>query len=337
MKPQVRVAALSGYIDVSRALGVDPRELLKRVGLDIGYLTTQDRWIPGEAVARLLELSAAASACEDFGLRMAERRRIANLGPISLVLREEPDVRSALTLLIRYEHTFNEVLHMRLTEENGLATVRAYLDFGEPLADRVADRQGIELAVGTLLQVLRSLLSEQWQPIAVYFTHRAPAEAATHCRLFGPVVEFDREFNGIVFFAADLDRPNVMADPLLHGYARQYFEAAAVAADRTVPDRVRDLIEALLPTGRCSAEQVAKSLGVDRRTVHRRLADSGLTFSAMLCAKRMQLAEQLLANPSLSMTEISGRLGFTETSSFSRWFRAEFGCSPREWRRRGNE
>ncbi len=191
--------------------------------------------------------------------------------------------------------------------------------------------------MGTVHLVLRGLVSDRWQPLAVYFTHRAPAEAATHRRLFGPVVEFDREFNGIVFFAADLDRPNVMADPLLHGYARQYFEAAVVEADRTVPDRVRDLIEALLPTGRCSAEQVAKSLGVDRRTVHRRLADSGLTFSEMLRAKRMQLAEQLLANPRLSMTEISGRLGFTETTSFSRWFRAEFGCSPREWRGRGNE
>lgn len=333
MKPLVRVAALSGYIEVSRALGVDPRELMKRVGLDIGYLTTQDRWIPGGAVARLLELSAAAADCEDFGLRMAERRRLANLGPISLVLREEPDVRSALALLIRHEHTFNEVLHMRLTEENGLATVRVYLDFGEP----APDRQGIELAVGALHLVLRGLLSERWQPVAVYFAHRAPAEAATHRRLFGPVVEFDREFNGIVFFAADLDRPNLMADSLLHGYAREFFETVAVEADRTVPDRVSDLIEALLPTGRCSAEQVARSLGVDRRTVHRRLADSGLTFSAMLCAKRAQLADQLLANPRLSMTEISGRLGFTETSSFSRWFRAEFGCSPREWRSRENE
>ena len=333
MKPLVRVAALSGYIDVSRELGVDPRELLKRVGLDIGYLTTQDRWIPGTAVARLLELSAAASGCENFGVRMAERRRFANLGPISLVLREEPDIRSALTLLIRYQHTFNEVLHMRLAEENGLATVRVYLDFGEP----AADRQSIELSVGTLHQVLRGLLPGRWQPVAVYFAHRAPAETAVHCRLFGPVVEFDREFNGIVFFAADLDTPNVIADPQLRSYARQFFETVAVEADRTVPDRVSDLIEALLPTGRCSAEQVARSLGVDRRTVHRRLADSGLTFSALLHAKRAQLADQLLANPRLSMTEISGRLGFNETSSFSRWFRAEFGCSPREWRRRENE
>ena len=102
-------------------------------------------------------------------------------------------------------------------------------------------------------------------------------------------------------------RPNVIADPQLHSYARQFFETVAVEADRTVPDRVSDLIEALLPTGRCSAEQVARSLGVDRRTVHRRLADSGLTFSALLRAKRAQLADQLLANPRLSMTEISGR------------------------------
>lgn len=333
MRPVVRAAALSGYTDVSHVLGLDPRELLKRAGLDIGYLTTQDSWIPGTAVARLLELSAAASACEDFGLRMAERRRIASLGPVSLVILEEPDVRSALALLIRCQHTFNEALRLRLTEDNGLATVTVHLDFGE----RVEARQAVELTVGTVHQLLRTLLSGRWQPIAVYFTHRAPAGAATHCRLFGPVVEFDRDFNGIVFFAADLDAPNAMADPLLRGYARQFFNAAAVEADRTVADQVRDLIEAQLPTGRCSADQVARSLGVDRRTVHRQLAGSGLTFSALLRVQRVRLAEQLLAYPRLSMTEISDRLGFTEASSFSRWFRAEFGCSPREWRRRGNE
>ena len=81
---------------------------------------------------------------------------------------------------------------------------------------------------------------------------------------------------------------------------------------------------------------MARSLGVDRRTVQRRLAGSGLTFSELVRAKRVRLAEQFVANPRLSMTEISDRLGFTETSSFSRWFRGEFGCSPREWRRRRN-
>ena len=332
MKPQVRAAALTGYVDVSRALGVDPQALLKRVGLDIGYLATQDRWIPAAAVAEVLELSAAMSGREDFALRMVERRRFANIGPVSLVVREEPDVRSAIGLLVRYQHMINEILRLRLVEDNGLATVKVYLDFGEP----VEARQATELAVGVTYRVLRSLLPERWRPVAVYFAHRAPAEAAPHCRLFGPVVEVGREVSGIVCYAADLDTPNVMADPLLRGYAMRFLEAVAVEADRTAPDRVSDLIEALLPTGRCSAEEVARSLGVDRRTVQRRLAGSGLTFSELVRAKRVRLAEQFVANPQLSMTEISDRLGFTETSSFSRWFRAEFGCSPREWRRRRN-
>ena len=332
MKPQVRAAALTGYVDVSRALGIDPQALLKRAGLDVGYLASQDRWIPAAAVAEVLELSAAMSGREDFALRMVERRRFANIGPVSLVVREEPDVRSALALVIRYQHMMNEVLRLRLVEDNGLATVKVDLDFGEP----VEARQATELAVGVTYRVLRSLLPERWRPVAVYFAHRAPAEAATHCRLLGPVVEFGREFSGIVCYAADLDTPNVMADPQLRSYAMRFLEAVAVEADRTMPDRVADLIEALLPTGRCSAEEVARNLGVDRRTVQRRLADSGLTFSAMVHAKRVRLAEQFVVNPRLSMTEISDRLGFTETSSFSRWFRGEFGCSPREWRRRRN-
>jgi AraC-like DNA-binding protein len=98
--------------------------------------------------------------------------------------------------------------------------------------------------------------------------------------------------------------------------------------------RVRALIEALLPTGRCSIVQVARSLGVDRRTLQRRLADSGETFSSLLDAVRAELAERQVPNPRRSLTEIAEELGFSELSAFSRWFRRHFGCSPSEWRGR---
>ena len=55
--------------------------------------------------------------------------------------------------------------------------------------------------------------------------------------------------------------------------------------------RVRELIEVLLPTGHCSIVQVARSLGVGRRTVQRRRADSGETFSSLLNAVRAELAD----------------------------------------------
>ncbi|MEU6328449.1 AraC family transcriptional regulator [Streptomyces sp. NPDC047049] len=330
MKPLVRNAALSSYRELSQSLGIDPRALMKRVGLDPAGLAVQDRWISGVAVAELLERSAVAAHRVDFGLLLAERRRFANLGPISLVLREEPDVRSAVRLLIRHERMCNELLRSRLSEANGLATVKVSLELGEA---RPA-RQAVELAVGVFHGFLRVFLGARWQPVSVCFTHGAPRDIAAHRRHFGPVVEFDGEFNGIVFHATELDTPNSMSDPLLRGYARQYFESIAVAAEATELDRVRELIEVLLPTGRCSIEQVAGSLGVGRRTVHRHLAASGETFSSLVNATRTQLAEQLVANPRRSLTEISGLLGFSAPSAFSRWFRDRFGTSAREWRSR---
>jgi AraC-like DNA-binding protein len=41
-----------------------------------------------------------------------------------------------------------------------------------------------------------------------------------------------------------------------------------------------------------------------------------------------------VANPRRSLTEISGLLGFSAPSAFSRWFRDQFGTSAREWRAR---
>ncbi len=331
-QPQARYAALSGYGALSDSLGLDWAPLMQSVGLDPAGLAAQDRWVPAAAVARLLEISAVASGREDFALRLVEFRRLANLGPLALVIREEPDVRSVLQVLIRYEHAYNQALSIRLSEAGGLATIRVDLDLGEP----AGTRQATELAVGAVHHIHRQLHGTRWQPLSVCFAHPAPADTSTHLRIFGPVVQFQREFAGIVLRASDLAAPNIMADPLLRPYAHQFLDTLGPPADGPMVTPVRELIEVLLPAGRCSIVAVARSLGVDRRTVQRRLADSGQTFSSLLNAVRAELAERLVPNPRRSLTEIAEQLGFSQPSAFSRWFRGQFGCSPTEWRSRSH-
>lgn len=327
MKPLARYASLYGYADLTRSLGVDPIPLVREMGLDPASLALQDRWLPAVTVAELLEKTAAVCGCEDFGLRLAERRRYSNLGPLSLAVREEPDVRSALQMLVRYQHAYNEAMWTRLSETEGLATLRVELDFGEP----VQERQSSELAVAVLHRLLHGFLGPYWKPAAVCFDHRPPASTARHRKFFGPTVRFDEEFTGISFAAGDLDSTNKMSDPLLRPYAQQVLRSLEPPKDATVVDRVRSQIELLLPIGRCSVEQVARSLGVDRRTVHRRLAESGETYSSVLNAARVDLAGRMVASSRYSMTEIAELLSFSAPSNFSRWFRAQFGCSPRQW------
>lgn len=329
MKPLARYAALNDYVDLGRSLGLDPARLLREAGLDPAGLSLQDRWVPAAAVTELLERSAAESGRQDFGLLLAERRRLSNLGPLSLVIREEPDVRSALELMVRHQHTYNESLHICLTERNGIAHVRLSLDIGE----HRSTRQATELAMGALQGILRAFLGAGWQPAETTFTHSAPRDRTTHLRLFGPQLTFDHEFTGITLYTSDLDTPNPMSDPLLRPYTQQLLGAVDSGHATAMRDRVQELVEMLLPTGRCSADQVARSLGVDRRTVHRRLADEGCTYSEIVNTTRLDLARRVVGNQGRSLTEIADMLGFSSPASFTRWFRSHHGHSPSQWRR----
>ena len=96
MRPGVRTATLDGYLGLARSVGLDPARILTNAGIAVADLAVPDKWVPAAAVSRVLERSANESGLEDFGLRLAGLRRLATLGPLSVVLSQEPDLRSAL-------------------------------------------------------------------------------------------------------------------------------------------------------------------------------------------------------------------------------------------------
>src|SRR4051794_9138281 len=265
MRPCVRSATLDGYVHLARSLGLDPIGLMTSVGLDVADLAAPEKWIPAGDVATLLQLSADRSGHEDFGLLLAGRRRLSTLGPLSVVLSQEPDLRSALRLLNGYERSYNEALHLRLDEANGLATIRLWLEFGEP----VPVHQSLDLATAALHGIIRELLGRGWEPLSVCFAHPRPATLDAYHEVFGPRLTFDHSFTGLVFIAEQLDARNTMSDPLLQPYARQFLKSMPAPRGATVADQVRELVDVFLPLSRCSTLQVARSLGVTQRTLHR--------------------------------------------------------------------
>lgn len=331
MRPSARCATLHGYAGLAESFGLDPTWLLSRVELDMADLAVPDRWVPAAAVARLLEQSAAESGREDFGVQLAQLRRLSTVGPLSVVLRDEPDLRSVLQLLIRYEHSYNEAIRVTLTEANGLATASVWLELGEP----APTRQALELAVAALLGLIRRLREPQWQPRSVCFTHPPPADSVTHRRLLGPSLRFDHEFTGLVFSSRDLDCANALADPDdpdIRTYTRQFLRSLPPPHEPDLVDRVRELVQALLPLRRCTMPQVARALGVTRRTLHRQLAAHRTSFVDLVGEARARLAERHLANARYTISDVSDLLGFAASSAFSRWFRQRFGVSPTAWR-----
>jgi AraC-like DNA-binding protein len=323
----VRGAALSNFAEVARQVGVDPRRALRESGLDWSLLSEPDRRAPAAAVVACLEYAARESGCQTIGLRMAEARRLSDFGAVSLLIAHQATIRNALESLVRYRRLMNEALVMRLEDAGDLAIVREelVLETGGPA------RQAYELAVGALFRMFATVLGPRWRPYAICFTHAAPNDLAVHRRVFGYDVRFGGDFNGIVCWNEDLDRPNASADPALAEYARRYVDALAHPDEEPTPAVVQKAIHLLLPVGRASIAQVAQWLGLNVRTVQRRLAVEGQPFSDILNGARRDLARRYLTGTALSATDISRLLGYDQPSSFTRWFTAEFGVPPTRW------
>src|ERR1700751_4907878 len=98
----IRSACLTDFVPIARSFGLDPYRLLNEAGLDRSCLVDPEIRIPVGGVCHLLENSARAARAEDFGLRMSEPRRLSDLGPLALVMRDAATLREAVRSASRY-------------------------------------------------------------------------------------------------------------------------------------------------------------------------------------------------------------------------------------------
>jgi AraC-like DNA-binding protein len=324
----IRSACLTGYVELAHSLGLDPFRLLREVSLDRSCLFDPEKKISVDAANWLLEISASAARIEDFGLRLAESRRLSNLGPVALGARDAATLREALENAIRYLPLHNEAMIVSLVAMGDLVVLKS-----EIVGDAGSHgRQGIELAVAVAHRLIRQISGETWRSRPVWFSHGAPMNMASHLRIFGPWVEFGRDCSGIVLEASDLDAPLPTSDAAMARHVKQYLEPILAQAHVTMSEKVRRLVLDLLVSRRATADEVASRLGTNRRSLHRRLAQDGETFSSIREAVRTDLARRYVEDKGLPLSEVAHLLGFSEESAFSRWFHSEFGCSPMSWR-----
>jgi AraC-like DNA-binding protein len=176
--------------------------------------------------------------------------------------------------------------------------------------------------------MLRTFTGPVWCPLRVCFVHGAPADRSVHDRVFGPHVEFGRDFNGIVCASSDLEVRNPDADPEIARLARQMLDSAVADKPRDMATKVRELVGTQLGTGSCTIKRAAQHLGIDPRTIQRHLAREGQTFSAIVESVRRELAERYVKERHRALADVSSLLGFAAPSGFSRWYRQQFRVTP---------
>ncbi|KAF7958188.1 hypothetical protein AWV80_00945 [Cupriavidus sp. UYMU48A] len=278
-------------------------------------------------VIKLLEDAASASRCLAFAALMVERRKLSDIGAISLLLRHQRSARAAIGFLMRHKGLLNDVLAIQIESEGQFSVVRI------ELVSEAYARQAAELGVGVIISIFQSLLGEQWRPHEIYFSHAAPEDLRIHRRVFRSPLRFGAEYSGFACLTSDLDSPSDFSEVELKHYEKFFLQNLPVINRESVLEDARKAISLLMPSGKVDLSLVADYLKMSSRSMQRRLAGEGTTFMQVYNSVRRDNALRYLENTRHSVFAIAEQLGFDSSRSFTRWFSQDFGVSPSQWRK----
>jgi AraC-like DNA-binding protein len=154
----------------------------------------------------------------------------------------------------------------------------------------------------------------------VWFVHPAPKNTVEYERSFAPAsVRFGSPACGFAFREDFLSITLASADPKLHDVLRKHAEMllSELPTARSVTDAVRQSLIRELAHGNPTAAHIARQLHMSPRTLERRLASEGTTFSGL----------------DYALSEIAFLLGFSQPAAFHRAFKRWTQQTPLEYRR----
>ncbi|MCC6559404.1 MAG: AraC family transcriptional regulator [Polyangiaceae bacterium] len=310
--------------------GLTAEELLAGLGVTAAELSEPTTRVPLGTVEELVRRAVRLTGEPGLAFMMGLHMRLSWHGFLGFAAMTASTVGEALALAERFIGTRTTALTLRVHADGDAASVA--------LEDQVGLGELLEFVVVALFvgigQIGNAVTGQRLRAtVELTFTERPYFRRFAH--LVQGEVRFSRPANRLVFPRRFLDLPLVTADEVATRLAREQCERelAALGEGTRLVVRVRAALRAARPEDR-SITAAARALSVSTRTLKRRLAEQGTTFSALLDEQRRQEALLLLDDARLSIDEIAARVGYSDTANFTRAFRRWTGVTPAAHRAR---
>ncbi|MDX1805181.1 MAG: AraC family transcriptional regulator ligand-binding domain-containing protein [Alcanivorax sp.] len=311
-------------------LGFDNGVIFDGTRLQWESLLGEHRYLSLAQFSRLVRRAVALTDRPWIGLEIGGMTAVSAHGSLGYAVVSAPDLRTVLQVVTRYVGVRLQLTDVILEEqgERATLTLRERMD----LEDAREFIHGGMLA--TYFQLVDTISSRHLRDAEVFLPFTAPPWADVYAQKLDCPVHFGAEALHIHLPAALLDTPCLTADPGLHRSAirdcdhqLRQLQGGGPLRQR-IGNRLLEL-EPAYPT----LEQMADQLAMSRRTLIRKLKAEGTSYQELLDEVRQELALWYLRETGEPVEQIAERLGYQDTSNFSRTFRRWFGCTPLAMRR----
>lgn len=325
------VGLVLGIVRAYQRYGLDPQPALREAGIAEPLLQRPQAFLP----ARQLEVltTRAMRDLDDEALGLFSRRL--RPGSFEMVVRaclSATHLGDALQRWCRYRRALVNDISVALQVQGSCAAI--VIQEVRPLA--AAER---DLALLSVMRQVHGLacwmIDSQIPLIEAAFPGPGPAFRGAYMLMFPGPVHFNAHQAALRFSAdylslavqrdeaATLEMLSHPAQLMVKPYQR----------DRLLVRRARKLLlsRSVAPV---TADMLARELNFSARSLHRHLAQEGISFQQIKDSVRMEQAIDLLNRSHQPLKRIASQLAFSSEKSFTRAFRRWTGTTPNLWRQR---
>jgi AraC-like DNA-binding protein len=317
--------ALSQVWQSAKSLNLDPEALFREAGVDPELRFDGNARVSERLTNRLLWIAKQQSGDNAFAFKVADHLHPSYLGAIGYAWLTSATLRKACQRLERYSKMLADNLSVELMDQDA-----EFLVFVESTAQDLLDpamRERIRLAI--LIRLFRLNCGDSFNASRICFQHAEPTDTETYYAFFKCGLEFSSPRTVVVLPRSVADSPLPGFDAhLVTMHDKMILDYLARLDKSDIAGRTRALLLEHLPSGKVNIDDIAGELHMSARSLRRKLGRQGLAFKGLLAGIRRDLGEKYIRDKSLSLTEISFLLGFSDTSSFSRAFKSWTGISP---------
>lgn len=327
--PLIRVNTTLPFIDFLNRIGTPTESLLKQVRLPTFSSDDAETLIPRHQVFDFLERSSCQEGIENLGLLVGQQISIGNLGAFGRLICQSLTLYDALSTLVRIYPSFNS------SERYWFAQQGEQAWFGQQYVNlfNTNPHHAVHYSLILMVDLIQMAAGKQWHPQEIYLQSchtrgLADIELLSEARLHSGV-----GFTVITFPSSYLSLPlkrrvNLSERQRQQNYALLQFSAPEL----DFVSSLKQAIATLLRNGYPDIYLASQITGTSLRTLQRRLAEEGLTYSRLVEQVRFNTAIRLLQDPSLKLLNIAIELGYSDAAHFTRAFKRWTGTSPSEFR-----
>lgn len=324
--PLIRAGVIETLILSARDSSIPVQKYLNLSGLPDLPWGEQDPLLPIPLAAGMdfLEIVARREGSPLFGIQAATRLPINAIRSLHLGLAECANLKQVLESFVEQACLQSTAADYRLEYQDDVVWFRHRGCF--PRSDAL---QSDLYTLAGMVEVVRLVAGPQWAPKEIELTAKVSRHVIQSEFLGAEKVVFEQPSRGIVLPRSML----AMQKPALPAWLESDAMMTQPLPDKGVANQLQGILPAYLSSASFGKDLIVRLTGMSFRSMQRRLAREGETYSGIVTRIRQQLAEQLLADPGQRLTDVARQLGYSNLSNFTRAFRRWTGITPGEYRR----